>query len=137
MVLHRHMYTRVLCLGWRVGIGISIVIVIATAAPNCDPKLLQTSNLLYYITLDEPIFSPQSVAKTHETPVFLRKNGGTVEETLRRSMLTWPQWPTPGAHQMLAGLAFQAYSGQNSPLMRSTTLSNTFIPHVMQKLWNH
>ena len=56
---------------------------------------------------------------------------------MARSMLTWPQWPTPGAHQMLAGLAFQAYSGQDSPLRRSTGLSSTFILHVMPKLWNH
>ena len=143
--MHRHMYTatyRTVCYGWRVGIVKSIVIVIATAAPDCDLTLpyltlLHTSSLLYYITLDEPISDCQSAPKTHESSVLPRKNGSTVEVTLGGSMLTWPQWPTPGAHQMLAGLAFQAYSGQNSPLMRSTTLSNTFIPHAMQKQWNH
>ena len=55
MVLHRHMYTPVLCLGWRVGIVHSIVIVTATAGPDCDLtylKLLQTTTVLYYITFD-------------------------------------------------------------------------------------
>ena len=41
-----------LCLGWRVGIVKSIAIVTATAAPDCDLKLLQTTTVLYYITLD-------------------------------------------------------------------------------------
>ena len=37
--MHRHMYTatyRTVCYGWRVGIVHSIVIVTATAAPDCD-----------------------------------------------------------------------------------------------------
>ena len=37
--MHRHMYTatyRTVCYGWRVGIVHSIVIVTATAGPNCD-----------------------------------------------------------------------------------------------------
>ena len=37
--MHRHMYTaayRTVCYGWRVGIVESIVIVTATAAPDCD-----------------------------------------------------------------------------------------------------
>ena len=57
--MHRHMYTATwftLCYGWRVGIAKSIVIVTATAAPDCDLKLVQLNSLLYYITLDEPIF---------------------------------------------------------------------------------
>ena len=42
MPMHRHMYTatyRTVCYGWRVGIVHSIVIVIATAAPDCDLTL--------------------------------------------------------------------------------------------------
>ena len=58
--MHRHMYTatyRTVCYGWRVGIVHSIVIVTATGAPDCDLalpylKLLQTTTVLYYITLD-------------------------------------------------------------------------------------
>ena len=64
--------------------------VTATAAPDCDLtylNLLQTTTVLYYITLDESILGCQSVAKTHETSVFPRKNGGTVEVTLRRRSL--------------------------------------------------
>ena len=83
--MHRHMYTatyRTVCYGWRVGIVKSIVIVNATAAPDCDLKLLQTTTVLYYITVDLPIAAAQWVAKTHETSVFPRKNGGTVEVTL-------------------------------------------------------
>ena len=40
--MHRHMYTatyRTICYGWRVGIVHSIVIVTATAAPDCDLTL--------------------------------------------------------------------------------------------------
>ena len=40
--MHRHMYTatyRTVCYGWRVGIVHSIVIVTATAAPDCDLTL--------------------------------------------------------------------------------------------------
>ena len=33
---NRHMYTHVLCLGWRVGIVLAIIIVTATAAHDCD-----------------------------------------------------------------------------------------------------
>ena len=43
--MHRHMYTatyRTVCYGWRVGIVHSIVIVTATAGPDCD--------LLTYLT---------------------------------------------------------------------------------------
>ena len=39
LTMHRHMYTatyRTVCYGWRVGIVHSIVIVTATAAPDCD-----------------------------------------------------------------------------------------------------
>ena len=88
--MHRHMYTatyRTVCYGWRVGIVHSIVIVTATAAPDCDLKLLQTSNLLYYITLDESILGCESAPKTHDTSVFPGKNGGTVEDPLRRRSL--------------------------------------------------
>ena len=37
---------RTVCYGWRVGIVKSIVIVIATAGPDCDLKLLQTTTVL-------------------------------------------------------------------------------------------
>ena len=66
--MHRHMYAatyRTVCYGWRVGLVKAIVIVTATAAPDCDftlPHLtlnLVNITMLYYITLDEPIFIPQ------------------------------------------------------------------------------
>ena len=58
--MHRHMYTATyltVCYGWRVGIVKSIVIVTATAAPDCDLTLpyLKLSKhyhvILYYLRL--------------------------------------------------------------------------------------
>ena len=43
----------------------------------------------------------------------------------------------PGAHETLAGLVFQAHNGLKCHPMRSRVLSDTFIPHVMPKPWNH
>ena len=53
--MHRHMYTatyRTVCYGWRVGIVKSIVIVTATAAPDCDLTLPYLT--LPYLTLPYP-----------------------------------------------------------------------------------
>ena len=43
----------------------------------------------------------------------------------------------PGAHETLAGLVFQAHNGLKCHPMRSKVSSDTFIPHVMPKPWNH
>ena len=43
----------------------------------------------------------------------------------------------PGAHETLAGLAFQAHTGLKCHSMSSKFLSDTFIPPVMPKPWNH
>ena len=45
--------------------------------------------------------------------------------------------PTPAAHQMLAGLAFQPHSGQQAVLMGSDALPIDFMAHKMLKSWNH
>ena len=44
---HSCMHRHVLCLGWRVGIVHSIVIVTATAAPDCDLTLPYGTYLTY------------------------------------------------------------------------------------------
>ena len=87
---------RTVCYGWRVGIVKSIVIVTVAAVYYLTlpyltiPWISVYSTLLYYITLDQPNFSAQSVAKTHKTLVFPHKNGGYSEETLRRRGFTGP-----------------------------------------------
>ena len=43
----------------------------------------------------------------------------------------------PGAHETLAGLVFQAHNGLKCHPMRSKVSSDTFIPAVMPKPWNH
>ena len=45
--------------------------------------------------------------------------------------------PTPAAHQMVAGLAFQPHSGQKAVLRGSNALHSDFIAHKMLKSWNH
>ena len=79
-------------------------------------------------------------AKTHKTLIFPSKTDLT-----RRSL--WPAGPLlglkiasvrrPGAHETLAGLVFQAHNGLTCHSMRSKISSDTFIPHVMPKPWNH
>ena len=83
-------------------------------------KLLQTSNLLYYITLDEPIFTPQPNAKyTHKTSVFLlekrRYGRGAVDPVhaylapvahpwcspdASRASISGIQWPKQPSHEV-------------------------------------
>ena len=79
-------------------------------------------------------------AKTHKTLIFPSK-------TEVRSRSVWPVGPLlglkiasvrrPCAHETLAGLVFQAHNGLKCHPMSSKVLSDTFIPHVMPKPWNH
>ena len=43
----------------------------------------------------------------------------------------------PAAHKTVAGRIFQAHNGLKCHPMRSKVSSDTFIPHVMPKPWNH
>ena len=65
--------------------------------------------MLYYITLHEPIFGRQSVAKTHKTLIFLAKQALTRRSGCKAGALLGSKIgsvATPGAHQNVAGKAF-------------------------------
>ena len=72
-------------------------------------KLSKQYSLIYYITLHEPIFGCQSVAKTHKTLIFIAKQALTRRRHWEVGALLGSKIgsvATPGAHQNVAGKAF-------------------------------
>ena len=134
--MRRHMHTatyRTVCYGWRVGIVKSIVIVIATAAPDCDVN---------------PSSLPNRMRNTHKTSVFRRKNGGTVEGRLRRRSLFGLQsricvlpWCSPNSskqyyfrHIAPKTAPYEANGGTNSDFITMLCKNNGIISFSFGKL---
>ena len=103
---------------------------------SCHAQTMESLVLLW----DNSHFSMLTSSKTHKTIIFPSK-------TEVRSRTDCPAGPLlglkiasvrpPGAHETLAGLAFQAHNGLKCHSMNSKVLSDTFIPPVVPKSWNH
>ena len=92
--------------------------------------------MLYYITLHEPIFRPQSNPKTHKTLIFPAKQALTRRGHCEAGALLGSKIgsvATPGAHQNVAGKAFEHLIRQKSNPMRSQAPENTFIALLVLK----
>ena len=99
-------------------------------------KLSKQYSLIYYITLHEPIFDCQSVAKTHKTLIFLAKQALTRRGHCPAGALLGSKIgsvATPGVHQNVAGNAFEHQIGQKCNPMRSQAPENIFIALLVLK----
>ena len=97
-------------------------------------KLSKQYSLIYYITLHEPIFDRQSVAKTHKTLIFLAKQALTRRSLCDAGALLGSKIgsvATPGAPQSVAGKASEHQIGQKCNHMKSNASDNTFIAHLV------
>ena len=92
--------------------------------------------MLYYITLHEPILDRQSAPKTQKTLIFLAKQALTRRGHWNAGALLGSKIgsvATPGAHQNVAGKAFEHQIGQKCNPMRSQAPENTFIALLVLK----